>query len=315
MSSRHREQGRSGLNWIRNATPLLAFFVMSTSAQLAPSAANPPPVLPEFRTNNGPLTFAPVSDHVSDTAQPQLGNGVIANVQKWPASLVATAAGETCTATLVGQRTLLTAAHCVGDGEEIGVQFDKGSPPVKGTCSRAPGWTTSEPSNDWALCLMKEPVKRPGLVYELVSLDPSPLKPGLRLTAGGYGCQDLKKQKLEFPPVFRIGSLVIDRPPVPGGTWPNWIFTVAATDTSKSFVCPGDSGGAVYWVRADQSRLIVAVASAVQTDPSSKDYKVSYLAAVSTTAGKTFIEAWATKPMQEICGLSPGAVDCRPAQM
>ena len=315
MSSRRRRQGRRHLSWIQIATALCALVAISTSAQLAPSAAIPPPVLPEFRTNNGPLTFVPVSDHVSDTAQPQLGNGVIANVQKWPASLVASAAGETCTATLVGQRTLLTAAHCVGDGEEIGVQFDKGSPPVKGTCSRAPGWTASEPSNDWALCLMNEPVKRPGLVFELVSLDPSPLKPGLRLTAGGYGCQDLKKQKLEVPPVFRIGSLYIDRPPVPGGTWPNWIFTVAATDASKSFVCPGDSGGAVYLVRADQSRQIVAVVSAVQSDPSSKDYKVSYLAAVSTTAGRAFIEAWATKPTREICGLSPSAVGCRPAQM
>lgn len=299
----------------RRAMLLWGFAALTASAQPDPPVVAQVPVLPAFSTNNGSLIFAPVSDFVSDTAQPQLGNGVIANVQKWPASLVADAAGETCTATLIGPRTLLTAAHCVGDKKEIKIQLKKGADPLTGTCSRAPGWTETTPSNDIALCLMAEPVKRPGLVYEWVSLDPSPLKTGLRLTAGGYGCQDLKKKKLEVPPVFRIGPLFIDRPPTPGQTWPNWIFAVAATDASKSFVCPGDSGGAVYWVRADQSRLIVAVMSAVQTDPASKDFKVSYLAALSTEAGKAFIEGWAKTATQEICGVPPGPGDCRPTQM
>ncbi len=297
----------------------LAIAGASTVAQAPASApaagTKQAPPAPVIKVNDGGVSFTPVSEHLSDSGQPQLGNGVIANPQLWPASLVARVDGDVCTATLVGPRTLLTAAHCVGDTARISIDFDKGKTSFKGTCRRTPRWSIAEPSNDLALCLMDAPVKHTGLSYERMSLDPAPITTGRQLLAGGYGCQDLNRQKLEDPPVFRTGSVYVDRVPTPGDTWPNWIFTSAATDASKAFICPGDSGGAVYWVRADQSRLIVAVASAVQSDPARTDYKVSYLAALSTTDAFAFIDGWWKQAGHEICGLSPSADGCRPTPM
>lgn len=294
---------------------LLAAVFTAAAAAAAQVPAADAPAPPAIQVNDGGLSLTPVAEYRSDTLQPQLGNGVIADPQLWPASLVARMPGEICTATLVGPRTLLTAAHCVGDGAIVSIAFDKGKTTVKGKCQRAPHWSIVEPSKDLALCLLDELLKRAGLFYERVSLDPTPVAPGRQLVAGGFGCQDLNKRTMENPPVFRIGSVFVDRGPTPDALWSDWIITSAATDATKAFICPGDSGGAVYWSRADRSRLIVAVASGVQADASRTDYKVSYLAALSTADAIAFIEGWRKQLGHEICGLSPSVDDCRPAQV
>ena len=87
-----------------------------------------------------------------DGVQPTLRGARLANPKDWPASFYSVHSGGTCTSTLVGPRTLLTAAHCVPNGSTATLQLP--GKVYKGICTEsdlyAPGSADSQ-SADWAL--------------------------------------------------------------------------------------------------------------------------------------------------------------------
>lgn len=276
----------------------------------AANNSRPQRVPPAIHQNAGDIELVPLADREQDLARPKLGNGTVADTQKWPASFVMTSGDNRCTATLIGPQVLLTAAHCVGNNASAKISYADGSV-YEGTCSHAMSDYPLEPSADWALCLMQSPVQRPKLYYEYISLDPTLLKHGTQLLAGGFGCTSLTGKNIEDPPLFRTGPMFVDRIPESGQLWPNWIFTTSATRGGSSFLCMGDSGGALYWESPSGQRLIVAVGSGTQATSSQPDYLVSYLAALSTSDAISFINGWLAKTGARVCGIGSPLPNCR----
>src|SRR5690606_31297364 len=73
--------------------------------------------------------------------------GTVADPNDWPASPWV----GNCSSTLIGERVLLTAAHCVSNGGTK--TFNIGSTRYTGTCTHH-GSYRSNSTADWALCLL-----------------------------------------------------------------------------------------------------------------------------------------------------------------
>lgn len=270
---------------------------------------------PRVNVNNGNLEVDAVPDLAQDPLGPKLGNGTVATPSEWPASVVA----RSCTATLIGPRVLLTAAHCVGNGANV-VVHNKGLADFAGVCTRHDKWSLQNLSPDVALCLMA-PMARAGLFFESVQLEIGHVAAAKRLTLGGYGCTDLDAQEQEDPPVFRIGPAVVATAPGASAKWPQWLVTQPAKTGSLSFACPGDSGGAAYRVPSAGVRGVVGVISAVNDDKEAADYKATYIAALASSEIRGFIQKWmadtATRTEDHkaarVCGVDLFELPCRPA--
>lgn len=305
-----------GCRLVRNA--IAATLALCCAAALA----QPKP--PKIIENNGDIKFRAVLDRVQDTTQPKIGGGAELDTRDWPATVEAKSDLIPCTGTLIGAEVLLTAAHCVGHGKRATITFDNGDT-VNGECRRHPDYSlSSNPSLDWALCRM-EKVDRWGLYFERLNLASAGIKKNSSVTLAGYGCVNLKKPD-KVDGKLRGGTAAIQSVPQPQAQWPHWFTTVKATDANGIFACPGDSGGAVYIVRANGMRQVVAVTSAVGADESDPDtYRVSYLATASSGALAAFLKEWQVKdqpmdpstnqpkPKPHVCGVDPEAVKCRPA--
>jgi hypothetical protein len=243
-----------------------------------------------------------------------LGNGAEADPRDWPASFFAHSSGGSCTATLVGPQSLLTAAHCVADNGRV--QFRRRGTDFAGTCRRpSPGFPAII-SHDWAMCLMDTVV--PAHRYERVSFDLGLLRRDGQLLLAGYGCTNVGGVS---DGKFRIGPAFIARLPSQQGNEGDWITTHAAKLRGDAFICEGDSGGAVFVEQpAADRRLIVAVNS--HRDAAGQG--VSFLSAMGTVAGRRFITSWQAANRERrdqngrvvvsdvrICGIDSDAPNCR----
>jgi hypothetical protein len=202
--------------------------------------------------------------------------------------------GGTCTASIVGPSSILLAAHCVDHNSMI--RFASAAGSVRGICENAPGFLAGEASEDWALCLLENPVG--GLTYETINISTVPAI-GTRIFLTGYGCT---QQGGPLDGLLRFGvSTAADRPQVlPPET--STIYTASDITEGEAVLCPGDSGGPAFLIAGnDQSaaRSIVGVNSRTTFA-----FGVSLLSATGSSAGKEFIEEWAERHQQSICGVN-----------
>jgi hypothetical protein len=226
----------------------------------------------------------------------QLINGTPAVKKDWPASVYATLSNSRCTATVIGEKVLLIAAHCVNDGGTA--SFTIGNNTYKATCSQSPDYKSNDTA-DWSLCSIDKSVSE--IKYELVNQDPLVHKTGQVLQLTGYGC-------VKSPGtggndgIYRIGESIVTQ--IPSGT-SNDIVTKGGGGAA---LCFGDSGGPAFlWDSAKKKRWVVAVNS--RGDIST----TSYLSSISTPKAKTFFKNWMNKTRLEICGISTTAKNCRNA--
>lgn len=204
--------------------------------------------------------------------------------------------GGTCTAALVGEAALLTAAHCVD--HESRIRFVLGGRSIRGYCEHTPGYASSKGSEDWAMCLLEFPVV--GIRYETLDLGQIPtVGTAVRLT--GYGCT-FKDGPLDG--MLRIGhSRIVAKPdhtafPIESST----IYTRSDVVEGEAVLCPGDSGGPLFLYLGnddDSARSIVGVNSRT-----TYEYGVSLFAAVASNAGKRFFEDWSSRYAQRVCGVT-----------
>lgn len=218
--------------------------------------------------------------------KPALINGRPAIPADWPASVYISAGGGRCSATLIGYRTLLTAAHCVKDGGQVIFTINPNRYNAK--CKHHPDYAKDKTA-DWALCLVNREV--PGIISEVVLTDPAALKKGATIMLTGYGCTEGPKGTGGNDGVFRIGEAKVSRLPATSHD---------ITLNSGAALCFGDSGGAGYAFQGGV-RKVFGVNSRGNIST------ISYLSATSTGAFGQFARGWANANKVVICGLHPEA--------
>jgi hypothetical protein len=222
---------------------------------------------------------------------PTLINGVPAEPNDWPASVYAKMGDAACSATVVGDRVLFMASHCMVD-QGI-VTFTAHANSYSARCSHHPEYAKN-PTADWALCLIDRPVI--GIPFEVLGIEEK-LSIGDTILMSGYGC---------IHPgggggndgIFRVGNAVIEGMPK------NKTYDVVTRGGAA--VCFGDSGGSAYHVHSNGARYVFGVNS--RGDIST----MSYLPGVFAPTFVAWAKVWARGSNNvKICGVHPDALGCR----
>lgn len=227
---------------------------------------------------------------------PQVDGGTRQDVATWPATLKYFLSDRfACTSTIVGERTVITAAHCVVDATQAKVELGADTFPI--TCTTHPLFVRDTLEADVALCYSsKEFPKTIG--FENLDLRSTRVRIESNLFLLGYGCRDVNT-------LAGDGELY-------GGSAK--VFQMAASPTGHVrtrdgvVICPGDSGGSAYVLAVDDNpinpRSIVGINS-------------GYIAfnRVSAIMGLTgvmaeFIRDWADDRKTRICGVHQDAQFC-----
>jgi hypothetical protein len=195
-----------------------------------------------------------------------------------------------CSATLIGPKAVLSAAHCNTDAGDL--DFKLNGKTYTGHCTRYPYYHSTNHTGDWSLCRVDEDVAN--VTYETLSLDPNLIKVGSRVILTGFGGAMFS---------FSMGAATVES--LPSGASDD-IITRGAT------ILDGDSGSAAFVVTPTNGRRVVAVNSRTINIPT----KTSALSSLSTGRAKTFIDEWLKMPKNadvQICGYGPNTIaNCQP---
>ena len=244
-------------------------------------------------------------------AQPEVaGAKEVKNYQEWRTVFFAMLKSkELCTHSLVGERVLLTAAHCVTSTQRVRIIIE--DIPYSAKCKIHPNYRTN-PSADYALCLLNKAVQLPRTngrktKFETLNLDPNSVLKNLIVDMTGFGC-DRKDLKKEGSKVFRIGQAKVKSL---AASPDNYLFV-----SGKATLCFGDSGGPTFFQGSQQNRKIVAINS-MRDDDLQKNG--SWLSSTSTKMAKFFLTHWIEEMEKEhdykfkivVCGHNGNNGICR----
>ncbi len=245
---------------------------------------------------NAPKIETGKTEEAPQNKSPALIGGRPADPADWPASVYARMNGSACSATVVGENTLLIASHCVEHGARA--EFSIGATNYSSKCSRSPLYRRGV-DHDLALCKTDKNVQ--GIKYENVNQDPSLVKVGTEVLLTGYGCIRAGGGGGNDG-VYRIGEAKIMG--LPSGNDYDYYAKGGAA------LCYGDSGGSAYLYldSAKTKRIVVSTNS-------KGDIRVkSWITSTSTEASISFIKAWAEENQTLICGVHSEAKGCRGAE-
>lgn len=240
-----------------------------------------------------------------DDLEGELRGGRPAVPSEWPASFYTYAAGSSCTSSIVGDRVLLTAAHCVPNGGQI--MLTKGGMTYRGVCEHAPEYGTGgnySRTADYAMCAMDKSIL--GVAAERVNTNAHAITVGKRILLTGFGCTT-NQGTGGNDGVYRIGEANVQS--LPNGANNDIVANGPAG------VCFGDSGGPAFLMGPGKSRVQISVNSRVQNlggGGGTNLGALSYLSSLTSKAGSDFLRKWSTKKGLRLCGMHADAKTCRP---
>lgn len=227
------------------------------------------------------------ADYAVTTEEPVLIGGTVADRRMYPATIWI----GNCTASIVGPRSVYTAAHCVG----AVAAFSIGTERFTAKCMRSPQYPRNATA-DYALCFTDREVE--GVPYENINIDPTHVVEGDWIHQSGFGCTTWGGK---IDGQLRVGRSQVIR--VPNESSNDY-------ETGNGAVlCSGDSGGPAWSLNPDGSRnLLISINSRSNTTSR------SYLSAIATAEGIRFTRSFIEKNDTEICGVnSDAATGCRTA--
>ncbi len=221
-------------------------------------------------------------------------NGTVVDQSLYPASVMVTSGGGSCTGTVVGKNVMIIAAHCVDHGATA--TFSAGGKRYSSVCSQASLYRR-DVDHDLALCRTSQEIT--GIEYENISVTAGLVQPGAKVLLTGYGCRDVGGSG-GADGKYRIGEATVSRlPQVP--------YNYDYVTENGGALCFGDSGGpAFYSPTGDASDRVVI---SVNSKGNIRD--ISYITDLSTQASTEFIKLWTEHYSLEICGYNQDAEGCR----
>ena len=201
--------------------------------------------------------------------------------------------GEGCTATAIGDRVILTAAHCISDGDRGDLQATPQTT-VQLSCDHHPDYPKDR-SADFALCASNVSINLKS-IYEVVNTNVKTTNVGASVKLLGYGCRAPNGDDKTFGTLFEGDATVI------AADKSDYIVTAKG-----AAVCFGDSGGGAY-VAIDK-RGIKRQLVAVNSQGDLNEY--SWLSVTASGLFRNWAKKWAGDKSAEICGLDANAQGCR----
>ncbi|HEX8663095.1 MAG TPA: trypsin-like serine protease [Beijerinckiaceae bacterium] len=244
--------------------------------------------------------------------QAQIVDGKAQEEADWPSTLRFLVNNQFyCTSTIVGERVILTAAHCLVPGTPMKVDLGAGQA-FNLTCELHPHYRRFDLYADIALCVSDRTLPRSRIIgtqrvafsYENLDLRITRMRSGAELFLLGYGCR-VYPQTSATAASDTSGQLYggigrVVRVPVEAGRH--------ITTSGQAGICPGDSGGAAYALSdigtLKGPRSIVAINSGYVPEN-----KISDLTALFGHISQ-FIRDWSDDHGVKICGIHPEAQNC-----
>ena len=208
----------------------------------------------------------------------------------WPAVLAIFTDTGRCSGTIVGERAILTAAHCV---KEDGVNSTQiGGLEFRLSCEQMPAFE-KDPSADFALCETQS--RLPDIRYIRVGRGPARSAAKEVIAILGYGCRSPGGVDRSF------GALTIGYARVAAFDRDNFVVKLEG-----SVFCNGDGGGPTL-LTGDSNKHHVMLGVNSRSDNKS----ISYSVLTSSSRFLNWAKSWSKRNKVEICGLSQGDEGCR----